>query len=186
MLNKIIFRIVAAMLLLCVLWIAWVWTITLLGDRDKEVPCFNWTYKEYYNACDILYKDLYNNVCNFTNEQYREYIEKDLNLKFYIYKEDDLINTLGLDGNTNAILRTIWIDETLTDTEYCETFVHEAMHLKKCIKNETYVCYETFKYLYEDEVLHNVGVVYGWQQMNKSEPSEYNIREQVIYYLTQK
>ena len=185
MLDKIIFRVVAFIILISILWLSWCGIITLLGDRQKDVPSFHWGYKEYYEAYNILYEELYTNICNFTNKQYREYVEKDMGLRFYVYKEKDL-HSQGLDGLTDAIIRTIWIDETIKDSDYCETFVHEAIHLKQCIKDETYVCYETFKYLYEDEVLHNIGVIYGWQQLTIMKPSEYNIREQVIYYLTQK
>jgi hypothetical protein len=184
MLNKIIFRVVIAILILCVLVLGWCVSIIIIFNRDVAAPDTISNYAQWYKALDILKKDLYKDVCNFTNDEYKEYVEDDLGLNFYIYKETDLHD--GFNGKAYPIIRTIFIDRDVKGYEYCITFVHEAIHIKECIADETYVCYETFKFLYEDEVLHNVGVVYGWQQMNKYEPNEYNIREQVIYYLTQK
>jgi hypothetical protein len=184
MLDKIIFRVVIAILILCVLVLGWCVSIIIIFNRDVATPNTISNYKQYYNAVDILRKELYENVCEFTNEEYREYIEKDMGLKFYIYKEIDLKDNYY--GKAYPIIMTMFLDKDLEGYDYCETFVHEAIHLKQIVADETYVCYETFKYLYEDEVLHNVGVVYGWKQMNKSTPNEYNIQEQVVYYLTQK
>ena len=182
--DKIIFRVVSVILLLCVLILGYCVAVIIVFNRDKEVPNTISNYQQYYKAVDILREELYDNTCNFTKKGYREYIEKDIGIKAYIYKETDLKD--GLNGKAYPIIRTVFIDRNIEDYEYCITFVHEVIHIKECIANETYVCYETFKYLYEDDVLHNVGVIYGWQQMNKCTPNEYNIQEQVIYYLTQK
>lgn len=182
--DKIIFRVVIVILILCIMVLGWFLSIILIFNRDVDYPNTISNYEQYYKARDILRNELYEDVCSFTNDEYREYIEKSIGLKFYIYKEKDLNN--GFNGKAYPIIRAIFIDKDIVGYKYCETFAHEAIHIKECVGNETYVCYETFKFLYEDEVLHNVGVVYGWEQMNKSKPSQYNIREQVIYYLTQK
>lgn len=184
MLNKVVFRISIAIILFCVIFLSYICVIVIVFNRDVAVPSTISNYKQYYEAVDILRKELYENTCNFTNEEYRKYIEEDLKLSFYIYKEVDLNDNYN--GKAYPIIRTIFLDKDLKGYIYCQTFVHEAIHIKQCVADETYVCYETFKYLYEDEVLHNVGVVYGWQQMNKMYKDEYNIQEQVIYYLTQK
>lgn len=164
--------------------LGWCVSIIIIFNRDVDYPNTISNYNQYYKAVDILRKELYEDVCDFSNKEYREYIEENIGLNFYIYKEVDLKDNYN--GKAYPIIRTIFLDKDLNGYRYCQTFVHEAIHIKQCVANETYVCYETFKYLYEDEVLHNVGVVYGWQQMNKMYKDEYNIREQVIYYLTQK
>ena len=184
MLDKIIFRVVTVILILCVLVLGWCVAIIIIFNRNGDYPNTVSNYKQYHEAVRILREELYENVCNFTHEEYRRYVEESLDFRFYIYKEKDLQS--GYNGRAYPIIRTILLDKDLSDYEYCQTFVHEVIHIKQCIKDETYVCYETFKFLYEDDVLHNVGVVYGWQQMNKMYKDEYNIQEQVIYYLTQK
>ena len=184
MLDKIIYRVVVSILILCVMFLGWCVAVIIIFNRNVTFPNVISNYSQYHMAIDVLKKDLYNNTCNMSNKEYREYLEEDLGLSFYIYKEKDLSN--GFNGKAYPVIRTIFLDKDLSGYEYCQTLVHEMIHIKECVANETYVCYETFKYLYEDEVLHNVGVVYGWQQMNKTYKDEYNIREQVIYYLTQK
>ena len=164
--------------------LGWCVSVIIIFNRQVAYPNVISNYNQYYVAIDALKKDLYNDACTMSNEEYREYLEDDLGLNFYIYKEKDLKD--GFKGKAYPIIRTIFIDKGIAGYEYCQTLVHEMIHIKHCVANETYVCYETFKYLYEDEVLHNVGVVYGLQQMNKTYKDEYNIREQVIYYLTQK
>ena len=182
MLDKVIWRIVLAVLIICVIVLGWVFSILLIFNRQVEIPITIVNYKNYYEALSILQKELGKNPCKFNDSQYKEYVEKDLGLSFYIYKEKDLGNKFN--GKAYPTIRTIFLHEELTGYEYCEVFVHEAIHIKRCIKNEKYVCYETFKYLYEDEVLHHVGVAYAWKQMNTSYSWDYNIQTQVIYYLT--
>ena len=184
MIDKVIKRIVISILIICVMILGWMLSILLIFNRKVSVPMNIINYKTYYEAKDILYKQLYDNVCAFNNQQYKEYIEKDLGLNFYIYAYKNLGEIY--DGKAYPTIRTIIIDDDLIGYAYCQTFAHEVLHLKLCLKNETYISYETFKYLYEDEVLHNVGVAYGWRQLTNPPASEYNIQAQVVYYLTNK
>ena len=184
MLDKVIFRVVIVILILCAMVLGWCVSIGIIFNRDVDYPQTVANSRQYYEAMDILRKELYDNTCDFTDEEFKQYVENDMDFHFYIYKETQLSN--GYNGRAFPIIRTIFLDEDLTGYQYCQTFVHEVIHIKQCVANETYVCYETFKYLYEDEVLHNVGVAYGWKQLQNSYKGEYNIDEQVIYYLTQK
>jgi hypothetical protein len=114
---------------------------------------------------------------------YKKILDKDLKLKMYIYREKYLKNNNGL---CIANLRLIIIDESIRDYQYCVTLTHEMMHLKRYRKQENYICFETFKYLYESEELHDVGVWYAIRQINGCYSSEYNISNQVLDYLTNK
>lgn len=108
-----------------------------------------------------------------------------MNLSMYIYCESRLGELYK--GITSPIFRTIIIDEELKGYDYCETFAHEAIHLKYIVDNERYVCFETFKYLYENDKLHDVGVWYGYNQITRGHTLvEYDISDLVIDYLTNK
>ena len=114
---------------------------------------------------------------------HRSKIEQDFNFKFYFYKER---NIEGCDGLTYFTIRTIVIEKDLNEYQYCKTFAHEVLHLKLFIQQEDFICYETFKYLYESEELHNVGVWYGLQQLRGCYSGKYNISGHVVNYLTNK
>ena len=173
-----------SIVVILIILLVWMVPILVIFNRKVEVPMNIINYKTYYEAKEMLYEQLYDNSCYFTKEEYKTYIEKDLGLNCYIYAEKDLgaIYT----GKAYPMIRTIIMDDDLINYQYCQTFAHEVLHLKLCLKNETYISYETFKYLYEDEVLHNVGVAYGWRQLTNPPASEYNIQAQVVYYLTNK
>lgn len=182
--HKVLYRIAIVLLTLSVMFLSWCFSVILIFNRKKEVPIVVVNYKNYYQALSILEQELYEDELTLTKVEIKSYVEKDLGLKFYIYAEKDLGITYS--GKAYPIIRTIIMDDDLINYQYCQTFAHEVLHLKLCLKNETYICYETFKYLYEDKVLHNVGVAYGWRQLTNPPASEYNIQAQVIYYLTNK
>ena len=92
MLDKVIWRIVLAILIICVIVLGWIFSILLIFNRQVEIPITSVNYKNYYEALNILQKELGKNPCKFNDSQYKEYVEKDLGLSFYIYKEKDLGN----------------------------------------------------------------------------------------------
>lgn len=125
----------------------------------------------------------YDRLCDSeTKEYYKNKIDQDLDVGLYFYSEKELDRT----GYSNCYFRTIKIDERVSGYVYCETFTHETMHLKYYTANERFVCYETFKYLYESEELHNIGVWYGLKQLNGDYSGEYDISGLVVNYLTNK
>ena len=137
--------------------------------------------KDYYSAINILEKGYESTFVSMTKEEYRQFVENDLGLHCYIYSEKH-IN--GFAGKTYPMIRLIVIDPDVSGYKYCETFVHEAIHLKEFIGQEDYVSFQTFKYLYESEKLHNVGVLYGLSQIYGSYEGEYNVSHLIVDYLT--
>ena len=93
----------------------------------------------------------------------------------------------NLDRIKNDIkARVIVIDSEISGYKYCETFVHEALHLKKFSGNETYISFETFRYMYETKELKNVAVCYGLEQIYGEFYEEYNVAHLIVDYLTKK
>lgn len=136
---------------------------------------------DYYEAVQKLRNSCIGDYEIKTNEEYRELIEEDMGINFYIYSEKDLV---GYSGKTYPIIRLIILDSELTGYKYCETFVHEAIHLKEFIGQEDYVSFKTFQYMYENEELRNVGVWFGLSQIYGSYEGEYNVSHLIVNYLT--
>lgn len=177
------FRFWITILITCFTILFYCLTLLLIFHRGLDLPTPQITYQQYTKAKEILEEDLHENPCWFTDQEFKNYIEKDFNLKFYIYTESDLKGNYN--GKTYPVTRTIVIDNELNGYGYCKTFVHETIHLKHMVANERYVCFETFKYLYESDDLHDVGVWYGYRQVvNGHYLAEYNISDLVVDYLT--
>lgn len=146
-------------------------------------PCF-YTSQEYYLTLAELKSEYEEAETTRTNKEYRSLVEQELNFKAYFYCEKDLKYH---DGLMLVAIRTMIIDESLSGYDYCLTFVHEAMHLKRFAKQENYICFETFKYLYEskDRELHNFGVKYAIEQLQGDCLPEDDCHQQIIRYLRQ-
>jgi hypothetical protein len=157
-------------------------TCGLIFFRDKKIPPYINSQLDYLNAYDILCQE-YDDTCQKPKAYYKEFVEDDMGVKFYFYGERKLDKHNGL---TFATIRLIVVDNTIDGYEYCVTFAHECIHLKQFVSDERYVCYETFKYLYESEELHEVGVWYGYRQLYGCYNGEYNIEDLVVNYLTNK
>lgn len=166
----------------CVIMIILLGVSGIVWFRRIEMP---YTIDGYDKdkAITILSLEYSINAPVYSNRYYREHVEDDLNIHIYFCVESGLKQHNGLCfGN----IRLIVIDEDVSGYQYCYTFAHEIMHLKHMIKQENYVCFETFKYLYESEEFHNVGVWYGLRQLNGCYSGEYNISNQIVDYLTNK
>lgn len=172
---------VVIMLFICLIVLIYFGTCGLVFFRKKPMSIGVYSQVEFLNAYGELVKDF--EYGEFEKGYYKSIIKKDLKPKFYIYSERTLKSHCGL---TLPTIRLIIIDERLQGNEYCVTLAHETMHLNQFIREERYVCYETFKYLYESEELHNVGVWYGLKQLNGDYSGEYDISGLVVNYLTNK
>lgn len=158
-------------------------TTYLLWFRRTELPITNYAFSNKNKALEILYNE-YKPLTDVKSKgYYKSFLEKDLNMHLYFYAEKELS---GYNGLCYPNIRLILIDVDLVGYQYCCTLVHEMMHLKKIRVQENYICFETFKYLYESEELHNIGVWYGIRQLNGLYSGEYNIRYQIVDYLTNK
>lgn len=160
--------------------------IYLLGigvafNRDIRVPVVFPQQSQYTMAWNILNEDF--EEPTKTDDELRDVIAKDLGLKLYFYKEKPMQDYAG---KTYVTIRLILMDIDANGFEYAQVFTHEVMHLKKMVANEKWVCFETFKYLYEHEELHNVGVWYGQKQLQGCYGGEYNIADLIVNYLTNK
>lgn len=152
--------------------------------RTIEVPTENYSNEEYDQVFNILNANYEQPIQQKEKYEYKRIIEEQLGLSMYFYTEKDLENTI--EGITHILIRLITIDSTIEGYEYCLAFAHEALHLKTYSKNETYICIETFKFLYENEELHNVGVWYARQQLMGLYIGEYDIKSYIINYITEK
>lgn len=169
-------------LIFCIILLLGQGIAILVFNRKIDMPVYIHTTRDYYTAYAILETD-YELPQSQTDEEYRETIAKEAGLGLYFYAEKNLGNEYN--GATLAVIRTIIIDERLAGEEYCMVFTHETMHLTKYSSNETYISFETFKFLYEsaDKYLHNAGVLYGLKQLQGYYRGEYNCHDYIINYL---
>lgn len=175
-------KLIAILLLMCLTIGVYLGVVCVVFFRNKQLPLQVYSQVNYLNAYDFLIRE-YDDKCNSeSKEYYKDLIEKDLGMSFYIYKEMQI----ECSGKAYPTIRTIVIDDDVTGYDYCMVLAHEIMHIKLFIKQEDYVCYETFKYLYESEELHNVGVWYALRQLNGYYSREYNISGHIVNYLTNK
>ena len=174
-------RAITAVLLLCVLVLIYFGLSAVAIFRKKTMPvCIN-SMLDCMTAYAMLVQDFDEDAVVESNEYYRELIEKDLGLRFYLYSEGELDRYVG---KTYMTIRRITIDESAKGYQYCWAFAHEAMHLKHFIKHEEFVTFETFKFLYEHEELHNVGVALALKTLEGGYSGEYDISNYIINYLT--
>lgn len=176
-LNRIISIILSFMVLVNVYILA----IGIAFKRKVEVPVVFPQQHDYLMAYQILNEEC--KELTKTDDELRYMIAKDLGLKLYFYNEKSMKDYAG---KTYVTIRLILMDIDANGFEYAQVFTHEVMHLKKMVANESWVCFETFKYLYEHEELHNVGVWYGQRQLQGCYYGEYNISDLIVNYLTKK
>lgn len=168
-------------ILILALFDIYIISIGIAFNRDIRVPVVFPQQSKYIMAYNILNEEI--GELNKTDYELREMIAKDLGLKFYFYNERSMEYYAG---KTYVTIRLILMDIDANGFEYAQVFTHEVMHLKKMVANESWVCFETFKYLYEHEELHNVGVWYGQKQLQGCYGGEYNIADLIVNYLTNK
>lgn len=145
--------------------------------RRVDMPCNKYTYSNYVEAYNILENQKIPNLKILTKDEYKSRID----VKKHIY----------LEANTRTCyafpqINTIIMDNSLEGHAYCVFLAHEKIHITKYSANETYVYFETFKFLYEsnDTYLKQAGITYGLQQLNDLYFDEKDVKGQIINYLT--
>lgn len=176
-------RVIKVLLTICTILYIYLFSIGILWYRKTDVPYTIDGYSNRENVARQLYDELYKPRVKMSNEYYRALIENDLRFYFYLYAEADFKDRNGI---CMGSIRLIVVDSNLSGYRYCVTLAHEMMHLRKFRKQENYICFETFKYLYESDVMHNVGVWYAIKQLEGAYSGEYNISNQIVDYLTNK
>ncbi len=176
-------KILIILLALNLILISYLGIVASVFFRKKTMPLPTMTNKDYFTALNELNIEYDNNCESMDCNYYKTIIEDDIGVKMYFYLEKEMDKHAGLMFPT---VRLIVMDNTLTGYEYCKTFAHEIMHIKHFIQQEDYICLETFKYLYESEELHNVGVWYGLRVLNGFYYGKYDITEHIVDYLTNK
>lgn len=173
------------LILIFVIILVYMGILVLISFRKIDMPVVFYTSNEYNKVLADLWAEYIPLNPQRTNQEYKELIEEELDLNFYIYCEAELEWDSGL---ALSPIRTIIIDKGMSGYKYCLTFIHEAIHFKKNSLNEAYLCFETFKYLYEnkDIELHNFGVRYAIMQLRGDYEGEYNCHNQIIGYLRSK
>lgn len=175
-------RILAVLILLIVFEVIYLGIVCSVYYRDKKLPLCIFTNNSYAKAYTILNND-YKQPEYMPNEYYKNYIDDLLDNRFYLYFTKDLKNNYGL---SLPAIRTIIVDSNINNYDYCVAFMHESIHMKEFVNNEKYVAFKTFKILYEDEQLHNVGIWYAINMFNGVYSEEYDVRGNIINYLTNK
>ena len=179
---KRILNLLGVIILLLVIVCMYLLTIETLSNRDLSVPIVITTQSQCIEAYNILDEDCED--LTQSEDQLRDLIASDFGLHLYFYKKKPLEK--GIDGITIMMTRQIFVDIDVKGYNFAKTFTHEVIHLKKFAGDESWVCFETFKYLYEHEELHSVGVWYGQLQLQGCWDGEYDIRDLIVDYLTNK
>lgn len=174
------------LILLSVIFLVYMGIVGIIYFRKIEMPVVFYTSYDYNKVKAELWAEYIPSRPTRTNQEYKELIEEELDLNFYIYCENDL--KWKHSGYTFIPIRTMLLDNDMSDYQYCLNFVHEAMHIKRFSGNETYICFETFKYLYEnkDTELHNIGVRYAIKQLRGDYKEERDCHDQIIGYFRSK
>lgn len=123
------------------------------------------------------------------NPYWRHLLEDELDFHFYIFLYNDELPITTV-GDSNIYSRVIRMDIDRRDTGFVRTMTHEIMHIKLCSTNERYVCYETFKFLYEhnNTMFRYTAISYAINQLDGMwrNNDEYNIEDQIMYYFLEK
>lgn len=135
-------------------------------------------YKVYYGLASE-YEDM---QYTRTKEEYKKIIEDELNLRCYIYIEKNL--NIDYQGFMLAGVRVMVIENDLSLSDYCIVFTHEALHFKKFSGNDTYINFETFKFLYENEdaELRNIGITFAMHQLTGRYGGRYDCSSHIVDY----
>ena len=177
-------KILITLIVICVGVLLGEITACIIFFRRVDMPDASYSMDDYYASIYTLYNEYDASLNNQQHKNYyRNMIEDQAKFGPYLYLETHMDDNSGL---AILMLRTIVIDKDITNVEtYCMVFAHEVMHFKTFHGNETYVSFETFKFLYEsdDPYLHNVGVKYGLQQLYGYYGGEYDCHNYIINYL---
>jgi hypothetical protein len=174
---------------LCVIVLTYFGVLVIILFRKINMPVEIYTHQQANKVYQTLYQDYYDYdltyiKCNADFKiEVKELIRIKLDIKHYIYIEKKLKSKNS--GLCLPTIRTIVIDKQLSAYKYVLVLTHELMHLKTYSNQEDFVCFETFKWLYnsDNELLHKVGVKYALDQLNYKYSGEYLIFDYIINYL---
>ena len=123
--------------------------LILFKTRYYEYDYCEYTYNE--NVYCLLKREYYSINCEKLDKpNCKQLICEDMKNEFYLLIDFINMNRLGM---TQPILRTIIVDSDCSIEDYVLTLTHEMLHLNFFTGNETFVNFQTFKYLYEHENL---------------------------------
>lgn len=148
--------------------------------RPIKYNRYTYTTEELNEVSKLLLSEYDTTVLTLSKNEYKKLIEDDWNFKYYLYFEKDLKD--GYSGWAGVGIATIVCDIDLDGLEYPITFAHEVLHFRKFSCNETYISFETFKYLYYNKNPHlrNVGIWFGLIQLSGGYNGDYDIKELII------
>lgn len=135
-------------------------------------------YKYANKTIDVKYEET---DFKISNNQIRERIERLVGVKVYWYSEESQRDNAGA---SNLYFRHVIMDNTISQSDYIETFCHELLHFKYFTTNERFVNYKTFITLYESE-FKQVAINMAWEMQNGKVEREYNCLAQICDYLAQ-
>lgn len=182
-LNKILDTLLV--ILWCLLFILiYFGSIYYRKHREIDLKDNDYSFEEFTEVKNFLRKESIKAIAPaLTNSEYEKRIAKQLNFTNYTLHFQDLDGLII--GLADIYERKITIDVGVSGYTFCQTFTHEALHIKYCTSNEKYICFTTFKFLYEseDSCLRSCGIRYALDNMQWGYSGEYYIQSQIIEYL---
>lgn len=172
-------KIVSILLVLGILFNIHCLITLIIFERDFNITN-NGVTQQQKNTAYLLLSEKIEDL-NKSKKEIRQIISKDIKSRFYIYDEKKMKD---MAGKTFPTIRLIVLEPNVSGLEYVVVFTHELMHLKYLCGDEAFVCFETFKYLYESEEFHSAGIWYGQEQLQGHYYGNYNISNLIIDYLT--
>lgn len=173
------------LIIICSLLIYDIVAISIFFGINK-VASIPYTTEEWQQARDILEAEYSKHAQYKSKDEYTSLIKKQINAKLYICVESDIMyNLTSDDGDAFINLRLIMIHTKLTLSSYCYVLAHELLHIKTFTKNERYIDFQTFKYLYynEDPGLHQTGADLALYHIYKYKDAEYLCDDLIIHNL---
>lgn len=161
-------------------------TIYLVGNRNIQLDVCTYTNDQRQWVIEHLVAERKTTkLISKPNSYWRHLLEDELDFHFYIFLYNDEF-PITTAGDSNIYSRVIRMDVDRRDTGFVRTMTHEIMHIKLCSTNERYVCYETFKFLYEHDntMFRYTAISYAINQLDGlwRDNDKYNIEDQIMYY----
>lgn len=142
-------KILTTFLILIVLFLAYHFSIVAYASREK-LDYESYSYSgaiRLYNYMGTYQQSI---ICeDLDNNQIKVEVQKIIKPKFYIEK---YISSKG--GTTYPSLRVIEINKELKGYDYAYVLIHEYIHLKYLLSDESLVDYLSVKLLWESDVLY--------------------------------
>lgn len=176
-------KILIATLILCGLIITYIIIFGIIFFRDTDLKECLYIRSDWEIVYYSLWDEYDEGLGMLSNDEYRNLLEDEIGIHVYFYNYTNLPEEYA--GKSYTVIRYMLIDKDVWGEKYATVFTHEAFHIKKCTGNERFVCFETFKLLYNssNKYLHNAGVMYAILQLEYSYTGEYLCEDLIINYL---